>query len=64
MRNFRLALCGGLALGLVACSDLGVNDVTDPDRNRVLGTPADVESFIGATYAQIENATLGGSNGA
>src|SRR5438046_968932 len=62
MRNFRLALCGGLALGLVACSDLGVNDVTDPDRNRVLGTPADVESFIGATYAQIQNATLGGSN--
>jgi len=62
MRNFRLALCGGLVLGLIACSNLGVSDVTDPDRNRVLGTPSDVESFIGATYAQIQNATLGGSN--
>jgi hypothetical protein len=62
MRNFCLALCSGVALGLIACSDLGVKDVTDPDRNRVLGTPADVEAFIGATYAQIQNATLGGSN--
>jgi hypothetical protein len=62
MRNFCLALYGGLALTLAACGTLGVNDVTDPDRNRVLGTPADVESFIGATFAQIQSATLGGQN--
>ncbi|HLQ67927.1 MAG TPA: hypothetical protein VK124_00245 [Gemmatimonadales bacterium] len=61
MLNFRIVLCGA-TIGLTACGNLLVNDVTDPDRNRVLGTPADVESFIGATYAQIQNATLGGSN--
>src|SRR5438552_13650757 len=61
MLNFRIVLCGA-TIGLTACGSLLVNDVTDPDRNRVLGTPADVESFIGATYAQIQNATLGGSN--
>jgi len=47
----------------LACKDaLVVEDQNDPDRNRALGRPADVESFIGATYAQIQNATLGGSN--
>src|SRR5206468_9684655 len=46
-----------------ACKDtLQVANQTDPDRTRALGRPADVESFIGATYAQIQNATLGGSN--
>jgi len=61
MLNFRIVLCGA-TIGLTACGNLLVNDVTDPDRKRVLGTPGDVETFIGATYAQIQNGTLGGSN--
>jgi hypothetical protein len=41
---------------------LVVEDPNDPDRDRALGRPADVEAFISNTYAQIQNATLGGSN--
>src|SRR3989441_12578819 len=52
-----------IAFGLNACKDtLQVANQTDPDRTRALGRPSDVESFIGSTYAQIQNATLGGSN--
>lgn len=63
MSKLRHITAGVLALAFMACKDtLVVQDVTDPDRNRALGRPADVEAFIGSTYAQIENATLGGSN--
>ena len=63
MLNFRSVCYGLTALGLVACRDpLVVDNVTDPDRDRALARPTDVENFIGATYAQIQNATLGGSN--
>lgn len=52
-----------LAFGLIACKDtLVVDNLTDPDRDRALARPSDVEAFIGSTYAQIQNATLGGSN--
>ncbi len=63
MSKLRYIAAGVLALGFMACKDtLVVQDVTDPDRDRALGRPADVEAFIGSTYAQIQNATLGGSN--
>jgi hypothetical protein len=63
MSKLRYIAAGVLALGFLACKDtLVVQDVTDPDRDRALGRPADVEAFIGSTYAQIQNATLGGSN--
>ena len=63
MSKLRYIAAGVLALGFVACKDtLVVQDLTDPDRDRALGRPADVEAFIASTYAQIENATLGGSN--
>ena len=66
MLNLRSGLCTLIALGLiVACSEpLVVDNLNDPDRGRALGTPADVEGFIGNSYAQIQNATLGGSNDA
>src|SRR6058998_1153994 len=63
MSKLRYIAAGVLALAFMACKDtLVVQDVTDPDRDRALGRPADVEAFIGFTYAQIQNATLGGSN--
>src|SRR5215472_2391441 len=63
MSKLRFVATGVLALVFVACKDtLVVQDQTDPDRNRALSRPADIEAFIGSTYAQIEDATLGGSN--
>ncbi len=63
MSKLRYIAAGVLALGFMACKDtLVVQDLTDPDRDRALGRPADVEAFIASTYAQIQNATLGGSN--
>lgn len=63
MSKFRFVSYAFLLAGLAACSDaLVVQDPNDPDRNRALGRPADVEAFISNTYAQIQNATLGGSN--
>src|SRR2546425_13235628 len=63
MSKLRFVAASVLALTFMACKDaLVVQDVTDPDRDRALGRPSDVESFIGSTYAQIQNATLGGSN--
>jgi len=63
MSKLRFVAASVLALTFLACKDtLVVEDQTDPDRDRALGKPADVESFIGSTYAQIEDGTLGGSN--
>jgi len=63
MSKLRYIAAGVLAFGFMACKDtLVVEDATDPDRDRSLSRPGDVETFIGATYAQIQNATLGGSN--
>jgi hypothetical protein len=63
MFKLRLLSASLLALGLIACKDtLVVDNLTDPDRDRALARPSDVEAFIGSTYAQIQNATLGGSN--
>jgi hypothetical protein len=63
MSKLRFLVTGVLALAFVACKDtLIVQDQTDPDRTRALSRPADVEAFISSTYAQVEDATLGGSN--
>src|SRR5207247_8577445 len=63
MSKLRYIVVGVLALSFIACKDtLVVEDQTDPDRDRALGRPADNEAFIGSTYSQIQNATLGGSN--
>src|SRR5439155_8375771 len=63
MSKLRLVTASVLALAFMACKDtLVVDDVNDPDRIRALSRPGDIEAFIGSTYAQIHNATLGGSN--
>jgi hypothetical protein len=52
-----------LTAGLVAvgCRDaLQVDNQNDPDRDRALATPADVEAFIGSAYAALHNGTIGG----
>ena len=63
MSKLRLVTASVLALGFLACKDtLVVPNLTDPDRDRALSRPSDVEAFIASTYAQVQNATLGGSN--
>jgi hypothetical protein len=63
MSKLRLVTASVLALAFMACKDtLVVDNVNDPDRIRALSRPGDIEAFIGSTYAQVHNATLGGSN--
>jgi len=58
MRLFRYVMCGTLAL-VAACADpLEVANVNDPDRDRVLSSPADVEQIIGNSYAAMHDQIL------
>lgn len=61
MRNFR-SMCGLLALlGAAACEEpLLVDNTNQPDRDRALGRPADVETFIANSYNTVHNGTVGG----
>ena len=63
MRAFRYCAWGSaLALGLGACTDpLAVSNTNNPDRNRVFGAAADLETFLGTTYAIAHSGTLGGA---
>lgn len=65
MRYFRL-ICGALVLlGSAACTEpLVVDNSNQPDRDRALGRPADVEIFIANSYNTINNGTVGGQNAA
>jgi hypothetical protein len=49
----------GALLTTVAGCDLEVANPNDPDRPRILATPADVEGLGGSLYQQINSATLG-----
>src|SRR5438445_9942582 len=63
MRLFRYVLCGAALVILAACRDTLVQDNPNAaDRNRVLGSINDLESFIGSGYATAHDGTLGGSN--
>lgn len=65
MSKFRFVAGSVVLIGVMACTDtLVVDNTNDPDRDRALSRPSDIEAFIGSTYAQIQNATLGGSNDA
>src|SRR6266498_795163 len=49
MSKLRFVAAGVLALAFMACKDtLVVENPTDPDRDRALSKPADVEAFIGS----------------
>lgn len=63
MRNF-YSICSLLALlGAAACREpLLVENENQPERERALSRPPDVETFIANSYNTINNATLGGSN--
>jgi hypothetical protein len=47
-------------IGVAGC-DLAVTNVSNPDRDRLLRTPADVEELIGQLYQSFNNATIGGT---
>jgi hypothetical protein len=58
MRLIRFMMAGAL-LGTFAACELEVVNPSNPDRPRILRTPADVEALSAAQYQQIINATLG-----
>ena len=45
-----LALAGLVIVTATACSDLDVVNLNDPDRERAISTPGDVESLIAGSY--------------
>ena len=50
----------GIAVALVACkADLGVPNTNNPDIDRALARPGDVESFIMNSYGQMQQAAFG-----
>jgi hypothetical protein len=50
----------GIALSLAACkADLGVPNTNNPDIERALARPGDVESFILNSYGQMQQAAFG-----
>ena len=61
MRHFH-SICGLLALlGMAACQEpLLVDNENQPERERALSRPADVETFIANSYNTINNGTIGG----
>ena len=59
MRKLSL-LTVGIALSLTACkADLGVPNNNNPDIDRALARPGDVESFILGSYGQMQQAAFG-----
>jgi hypothetical protein len=64
MHKLSRALSGVLvAVVLAACKDpLTVTNVNNPDRIRVLGTPADLENYTAGAFRSMFQATIGGSD--
>ncbi len=51
MKNLKiLALIGWLALVTNACADLEVTNLNDPDRQRAIQTPSDVEALLSGSF--------------
>ena len=50
-----------VVIGVAAC-DLTATNLNNPDRDRLLRTPADVEAVVSQLYQNFHNATIGGSN--
>jgi len=59
MRTLPRALV--VLIGVAAC-DLTATNLNNPDRDRLLRTPGDVEAVVGQLYQNFHNATIGGSN--
>jgi hypothetical protein len=60
LRSVWIAPLVVLAVGLACENPLRVENSNEPDRNRALSSPADVEALIGASYATVHQGTLGG----
>jgi hypothetical protein len=56
-------IAGALILAGTGCQDLFVPNEIEPDRERALGNPSDVEAFIGAAYFPSFFRPLHGSDG-
>src|SRR5881396_3771426 len=64
MRKLRLLVCGVVVVGLAACQEpLVVDNQNQADKDRTLATAADLETFIGSTYAVAHQGTFGGNDG-
>ena len=50
MKRVRLFALVGVALLGTACADLAVENLNDPDRERAIATPGDVESLISGSF--------------
>ncbi|HVH30239.1 MAG TPA: hypothetical protein VNA31_01040 [bacterium] len=61
MKAYQRALCGLIALASSGCNVLDVTNTNSPNRNAALGTPTDLENFVGFTYAVAHSGTLGGA---
>lgn len=48
-----LALTGVLAVAGTACADLEVTNLNNPDRDRAISTPGDVENLIAGAYTNV-----------
>jgi hypothetical protein len=65
MRQFYLTFRVLGVLTAAACSDTLVSENTNqPERDRALSQPADVETFIGNAYNTVHRGTIGGQNDA
>src|SRR5947208_15346083 len=64
MRKLRLLVCGVVVANLAACREpLVVDNQNQADKDRTLATAADLETFIGSTYAVAHQGTFGGHDG-
>ena len=61
MRKLIHMLCGALVVGMVAgCEDpLDVENPDNPERERVLNTPGDIETFIANAWVTVNGGTIG-----
>jgi hypothetical protein len=61
MRKLIHVLCGALVTGLVAGCDepLSVQNPDQPERERVLNTPGDIENFIANAWVTVNAGTIG-----
>jgi hypothetical protein len=58
-RTFSRTVTGAAMLLVAACQDLAAPNNNNPDRNRALSSPSDVETLLLSTYRQIYNNTQG-----
>ena len=51
MKIFRLVAVATIAIAASACGDLDVVNLNDPDRERAISTPTDVEALISGSFS-------------